>query len=352
MTTCVPAPPRVAVVLVNWNGWADCVECLDALFACDYPAFDVYLVDNASHDGSLEHIAAWCASPRAEAGWRDFDGVRRYSSGPAGPLSCRVHGTPPAQPIGAAGGAAQLHLIRAGGNLGFAAGNNIGMRAAGIDDYAYYWLLNTDTVVDRRALGRLVERAQADRGLGIVGSTLRYYSEPQRLQAMGGALMDPATTAFWCIGIGQPVSSVPADPRGVEDQMAYVVGASMLVSTAFVRDIGYMQEDYFLYFEEPDWACRGRQRFRLGYAPDSFVYHKVGASSAQVASLKSLNLLYRNRVRFMNRFLPELLDRTKRDMWRHMLNLARRLRFREALVVGRVLCDFRRLRASAEPAKH
>jgi GT2 family glycosyltransferase len=134
--------------------------------------------------------------------------------------------------------------------------------------------------------------------------------------------------------------------------MAYVVGASMLVSTAFVRDIGYMQDDYFLYFEEPDWACRGRQRFRLGYAPDSFVYHKVGASSAQVASLKSLNLLYRNRVRFMNRFLPELLDRTKRDMWRHMLNLARRLRFREALVVGRVLCDFRRLRASAEPAKH
>jgi hypothetical protein len=54
----------------------------------------------------------------------------------------------------------------------------------------------------------------------------------------------------------------------------------------------------------------------------------------------------------MTRFLPELLDRTKRDMWRHMLNLALRWRFREALVVGRVLCDFRRLRASATPAKH
>jgi GT2 family glycosyltransferase len=183
----------------------------------------------------------------------------------------------------------------------------------------------------------------------MVGSTLRYYNDPNLLQAMGGARMDPVTTSFSCIGIGEPFSAVPTDPSAVEYQMAYVVGASMLVSTDFVREIGYMQEDYFLYFEEPDWAWRSRHRFRLGYAPGSVVYHKVGASSAQVASLYSLNLICRNRIRFVARFMPDRLVQTKRHMYRQILGRASRLRFREALVMARALRDARQLSSSVVP---
>ncbi|MFY9511293.1 MAG: glycosyltransferase, partial [Rubrivivax sp.] len=60
----------VGVVLVNWNGWRDCVECLDTLLATPAPPFHVYLVDNASGDGSVEHLLAWCAEPRAQPGWQ------------------------------------------------------------------------------------------------------------------------------------------------------------------------------------------------------------------------------------------------------------------------------------------
>lgn len=352
MTACMPAVPRVAVVLVNWNGWTDCVECLDALWAIDYPAFDVFLVDNDSHDGSVERIVEWCSAPHSEPDWKSLEHVRRHSSRGGEAIGYQVHDGPPIAPVGSNDGPPRLHLVRSGGNMGFAGGNNIGMRAAGVDDYAYYWLLNTDTVVDHRALSRLVERAESDPRVGTVGSTLRYYRNPELVQAMGGAKMDPATASFSCIGIGQPASAVPIEPGTVEREMVYVVGASMLVSSAFVREVGYMQEDYFLYFEEPDWAWRGRQRFKLGYAPASLVYHKVGASSAEVASLSSLNLLYRNRIRFVARFMPQSMGRAKRDIRRHLLGLVRRGRFREALVVARVLLDSHRLRLSVAPGAH
>lgn len=342
--------PPVAVVLVNWNGAADCVECLDSLLTGDYPAFDIFVVDNDSQDASVERITAWCAAPIADPAWRELPGIRRYSATDARAVSCVLLDEAIVGAVPAAGSAEPaVHLIRSGANRGFAGGNNVGMRVAGLDRYAFFWLLNTDTVVATGALRELVQRALRDPGLGQVGSTLRYYRNPDRLQAMGGARMDPATTAFWCIGMDRPASEVPVDPTAVEQQIAYVVGASMLVSTQFVRDIGYMQEDYFLYFEEPDWACRGRRQYRLGYAPDSVVFHKVGASSAQVASLWSLNLLYRNRVRFMTRFWPDRLRRTKRDLWRHFLHLLRRVRLREAMVVARTLLDFGRLSRSVLP---
>jgi GT2 family glycosyltransferase len=304
--------PRVAVVLVNWNGWRDCVECLDTLLAIAYPAFDVFLVDNDSSDRSVENIVAWCKCPVRDAQWRDFPGVKRISA----------HGTPVAHRVLDAGAAAKagavdrspfgqpeqgpcLTIVRSGGNLGFAGGNNVGMRCAGLADFGFYWLLNTDTVVDAQALCRLVDRASQSPAAGIVGSTLCYYGEPSFIQAMGGASLDRSRFVTQHIGVHRPIAELPSDPREVESRMAYVVGASMLVRREFVETVGYMQEDYFLYYEEIDWALRGADRYTLGYAPQSIVFHKVGASSAKVAPLFSLRLMYRNRLKVVARFLPE-----------------------------------------------
>jgi cellulose synthase/poly-beta-1,6-N-acetylglucosamine synthase-like glycosyltransferase len=83
--------PPVAIVLVNWNSWQDSVECLDSLLAQAYPDFHVFLVDNDSSDGSLEHIREWCAAPRRQVGWRTHDGVTRVTdSTAAAPMPCRL----------------------------------------------------------------------------------------------------------------------------------------------------------------------------------------------------------------------------------------------------------------------
>lgn len=98
-----------------------------------------------------------------------------------------------------------------------------------------------------------------------------------------------------------------------------------------------MQEDYFLYYEEIDWAMRGRQRFGLGYAPDSHVFHKSGASSSKVVSAFSTNLYYRNRVRFAARFFPGRLGTVRRGLITEFLRHTLRGRWTHARIVAATL---------------
>lgn len=313
--------PRVAIVLVNWNGWRDCLECLNTVWAQDWPAFDVFLVDNRSADGSLDHIRAWCAEPTFEPSWMDRPGLKHWAQPngrPAVPIPVRligpdaIHLPAPALP---AEGPRVLTLVDSGGNLGFAGGNNVGIRVAGTHRYDHFWLLNTDTVIARDALRHLVLRAQAAPGIGMVGSTLMHYGEPDVVQAFAGAHHDESRGFIRHLGEDRPMAEIPLDPSEIERHMAYVIGASMLVPSAFVQQVGPMQEDYFLYYEEYDWAMRGAAgRWTQAYAPKSLVWHKGGATSAQVVSLFSMRMLYRNRLKFTARFFPHRLAGTRRSM--------------------------------------
>jgi GT2 family glycosyltransferase len=344
---------RVAIVLVNWKGWRDSIECLSSIVGSGaLAAADVWLVDNASADGSVAHIEAWCGRPAPDAAWRSFDGVRHATTG--APIPCRVwHAN--GQPAPLLPGV-QVNLVHSGANLGFAGGNNAGITAAGLDRYSHVWLLNNDTVMAHDALAQLLARAQADEHTGLVGSTLLHYGQPDVVQALGGGWFDRDAMRMSHIGEFRRAADVPVGPetqREVETQMAYVVGASMLVKTAFIRDVGPMCEDYFLYFEELDWAFRGRPRWTLGYAPASRIFHKVGASSSQTAGEFSLNLLYRNQVRFASRFLPERLPALKRSLAWELVRHLLKGRWMPARLVARTLAQSRALAASAPPlAEH
>jgi GT2 family glycosyltransferase len=308
------AKPAVAIVLVNWNGWKDTVECVSSVLAHRYPDFHIFVVDNDSSDQSVERIAAWCEAPRADSAWRAPQGVDRATDRePIAPLACRIADCP-VQVLPAAPAGCRLTVIRSGGNLGFAGGCNVGVRAAGLERFQYFWFLNTDTVVHRDALDALIERATREPAADMVGSTLRYYASPEILQAMGGARLNEATAASEHIGEGNTVAQISADATAVERELSYIFGASMLVSSRFIREVGLMQEDYFLYYEEVDWAMRGRGRFKPGYAPNSHVFHKSGASSSKVKPLFTSNLYYRNRIRFASRFLPHALHAVRRRM--------------------------------------
>ena len=324
--TTPSTPGRVAIVLVNWNGWRDAVECISSVLASDAAQVaDLYLVDNASTDGSVEHIQAWCADPRPAAPYRAFEGVRHV--GPT-PIACRVwkaNGQPAPNAADC-----RLTIVLAGGNLGFAGGNNVGIVAAGLDRYQHFWLLNTDTVIRLDALRRLLDRCADDARVGMVGSTLLYYDEPDRIQAMGGAEVHPRRLVAAHLGIGLGLDAVPGDEkalRKIEARLSYVIGASMLVTSEFIRRVGPMCEDYFLYYEEVDWAMRGSPEFTLAYAPSSFVYHKVGSSSEKATPSFSMRLLYRNRVRFIGRFFPDRKWSGLREMGIDILRHLARGRF-------------------------
>jgi GT2 family glycosyltransferase len=339
---------RVAVVIVNWNGWRECVECLDSLFAQSHADIHVFVVDNASTDNSIEYIAAWCERPQWNTCWTRHSGVAYLTDQVTSlPIDYRVvdradHGLPP-PPSGC-----RLTIMRSGENLGFAGGCNVGVRAAGLSHFDYFWFLNADTVIDGRALVELLERAEGDSRIGMVGSTVRFYETPDIVQAMGGAHLNRSNGTSWHIGQGTKVADIPEDVSGIERQMDYVMGASMLVSAKYIQDVGLMEEDYFLYFEEIDWALRGSRDFQFGFAPRSYVFHKWGVNSHKAMPVFSARYYYRNRLRFVARFLPERISAVKRALFEQMMRHVVRGRWRQAHIVFSTLINARTITAGVQ----
>lgn len=204
---------------------------------------------------------------------------------------------------------ARLLLMQTGANLGFAGGNNVGLRyALAQDDCDFAWILNNDTVVQPDALSCLLQRMAERPDAGICGSTLLYYDDPSKVQAWGGSVYNKWVARGGHLGKLADAGRLPA-PDEVEERMAYVVGASMLVRRSFLEQVGLMSEQYFLTFEEIDWATRARGRFELAYAPSSIVYHREGSATGahRAASNRSaLTEFYasRNRILFTRTFHP------------------------------------------------
>lgn len=303
---------KVYVIIVNWNGWSDTIECLESVFRNNYSAFRVVVCDNDSEDCSLNHIKAW-ANNLLNSFVPSANKLRHLACPPiTKPIAYEEYSREEAERGGDIDVDAPLTLISNGGNFGFAGGNNVGLKyALARRDFEYVWLLNNDTVVDPNALGCLVERVEQQPKVGMCGSTIRLYHDTEKIQALGGG--------FYCRWIGLPwhygrfaLRRNVVNRRRAEMWMNYVEGASMFVSRQFLDETGLMCEDYFLYFEEADWAVRAEKRFKLAFAPDSIVYHKVGGSigTSSNPAKKSYTCDYfniRNRLLFTRRFYPKAL---------------------------------------------
>ena len=336
------AEPRLGVVLVNWNRWADTIECLESLLRSTLPV-RVVVVDNGSSDGSADRIVEWATGDRPLAPVSEAMAVFSTPTLPK-PLTLRRLSADEATT--AVPDAAAVTLIDAGGNLGFGGGNNIGikflLRAAAID---YVWLLNNDTVVEPEAAAALLARMSATHNIGMCGTVIRFYHHPETVQVLNGSRFSLVTGQSRGIGAGQ-AATVPFDPARVARETDFVLGASLGVSRAFVATIGPMTEDYFLYFEEIDWAYRNNGRFAIAFAHGAIVFHKeggsIGSSSAKgQRSATSDYYLMRSRLAFVRRRAPWLLP------FHWLLAIAQiarrllRLQPKKALVLLRALLGLR-----------
>lgn len=215
--------PLAYVVLLNWNGWRDTLACIESLERLSYPNYKVVVVDNGSTDDSVERIRKACPS---------------------------------------------VPVIESGGNLGFASGCNVGIRHALSRGADYVWLLNNDTVVDASALAAMVERAERDEGVGAVGSLIHYMDHPERVQAWAGGYIN-----FW-LGRSR-LYTMPTE----ESALDFISGASILIRREALQSVGFLDEDFFMSWEETDFCFRLRSAgWKLAAAPASLVYHKGSAS--------------------------------------------------------------------------
>lgn len=300
-----------SAVIVNWNGWRDTIECLESVFRGDLVPDTVVVCDNGSTDGSIERIRDWAAGrlvPLLPVNHPLRSFIHPPVDRSVSCVECVEYDRATAERGGdPAGNRARLVLIHTGGDLGYAGGTNVGLRyllAVGGDSPV--WLLNPDTIVDPVAGRELWRRISASSGIGMCGSNVRYHQTPHVNQALGGARHNWWFALPRHIGAGTPAGGGPGEEE-VASRMTYVYGASMMVTRRFLREIGLLDEGYFLYFEELDLAMRGRRKgFGLGYAAGSVVYHR-GGGTPEGEGMRSMEADYhflRNRIRVTRKYRP------------------------------------------------
>lgn len=221
--------PLVHIIILNWNNGPDTLACLESCRRLDWSNFRILVVDNGSSDGSPQLLAKQC-------GTEEF--------------------------------------IQSGANLGFAGGNNVGIRRALEQGAAYIWLLNNDALAAPGALSALVEIMESHPDTAIAGSKIYFQDAPQKIWFAGGA---------WQKGrLRLRQRGAYQEDRGGFDEIIPIgaaSGCSMLVRASALQMIGLMDESYFLYWEDTDWCARAWEKgYRVLLVPASKVWHKVSAS--------------------------------------------------------------------------
>ncbi|MGO9445253.1 MAG: glycosyltransferase family 2 protein [Thiobacillaceae bacterium] len=246
--------PRVCVLILNWNGKQDTLECLASVSKMAYDKLDILVVDNGSADDSVQAVR---------------------------------EGYPNAA------------VIETGANLGFAEGNNVGIRWALAHGADYVLLLNNDTTVDEDLINSLVAAAERYPAGGIFGPKIYYHADPARIWYAGG-VWNEDKKYFEQKGDGE-VDKGQYDAPGPTE---FVIGCAMFIRSEVFKRIGLLEPKFFLNYEEIDFCTRARAAgFENIYAPTGKLWHKISVSFGGEESPLKIYFTFRNRLLWAERNL-------------------------------------------------
>lgn len=217
--------PKVAIIIVNYNGQKYLADCLGSLLKLDYPAdsYKIFFVDNGSTDASLEYVRT------------------NFSD---------------------------LEFIINPENLGFAEGNNIGIEKALSLNYDYVYLINQDTVSEPDSLKKLVNVLQSAEEIAAVQPRLMLWPEKDKVNSLGNSIH---YLGFGFSGGGYQKFTGDIMPK----EIAYPSGAAVLIKLEVLKKIGLFDINLYLYHEDLDLGWRMRlSGYKILVAPGAVVYHK------------------------------------------------------------------------------
>jgi GT2 family glycosyltransferase len=266
--------PKVGIIILNWNGWIDTIECLESLYQITYPNYEVIIVDNDSTNESIEKIKEYCKGRiEIESKFVEYKSINK----PIEVIEYWREEVGESEEKEYFPSNKNLIIIKNEKNYGFPEGCNIGMRYSLSMGADYLLLLNNDTVVATDFLSELVEVAQADPFIGIVGSKIYYYYQPNVIQAVGGRIV-------WWTGLLETYGN--EEDVGQYNEVAerdFVYATSLLIKKDVVKKISFMDPFFFFGVEEYDYCNRAKKAgFKVLYVPKSKIWHKGGASRVKV----------------------------------------------------------------------
>lgn len=226
------SPPTVWAVVLNWNRPEDTLLCVESLRASDYPMLRIVVVDNGSESDK-------------------YDYLRRTLIG--------------------------AELIRSETNLGFGAGNNMGIHYALEQGAAYVLLVNNDAIVDSQMVKMLVGVMESDPLIGIAGPLIYYLDKPERVWFAGYRIRGKLYVLRRGLHLRPPIKLV--------EDVDFVSGCGMLLRRETLEQIGAFSPDYFMYYEDLDLCLRVRKAgWRIVCVTGAKMWHAVSASSGGTLS--------------------------------------------------------------------
>jgi GT2 family glycosyltransferase len=301
---------KVYIVLLNYNGFLDTMECLESVLKLHYENFQIIVVDNSETLVPFKNLTNWALGNLTVKETAFEDLVFPLKQKPV--EFCTISENEFLDKEFKE----KIVFVKAKQNKGFAAGNNIALKYIlkfGTSD-SYIWLLNNDTVVDKEVLSTIVLQMglnQEKDAKCIYGTPLLDYYNPKTVQSIGG-VYNPKTGLSSHFGEGNTKEDYEINFDEVVKRIDYPIGASMLIKMPFLKELGLLSEDYFLFFEELDWVSRakaiGGKVSILNYFG---VFHKQGESTkskfkekkSEFIDLVSLN----SRILFARKFNKENL---------------------------------------------
>lgn len=302
---------KIYVVLINYNSSSDTIECLESLLKTTYDNLQVIVVDNSETKEPMSVLLDW-ASGRITTVETFFENLVYPLVNK--PLDVVFVSN---EDLESNSFNQKIIFVKANENKGFAAANNIAFKyiIANGDEDSYIWILNNDTVIEKNVPEDIISKVIKDQDANhkvVYGTPLIEYSKPDRIQAIGG-FYNKKTGLTYNLGENSLLAARNFDFER-SNLVDFPVGASIIVHKQFLREIGLMCEDYFLYFEELDWALRAKEKGGWVKILNVFgVYHKQGGSTKTKNNLKKtdfIDLVFLNsRILFAKKFNPENINK-------------------------------------------
>jgi len=248
--------PKVVVIILNWDGKQDTVECIESLLCSKYSNLDIFVVDNGSHDDSVYFIYSWFPS---------------------------------------------IRIIENEENLGFTGGFNIGLKEAIGAGADYVLCLNNDTLIDELMINELVDIGERSEDIGGLCPREYDYKERNKIIFAGGKI-----GLFRNKNLGYGYQDNEWKDQIAETEM--LCGAAMMFKSKAVETVGFFDNKYFFDWEDKDYALRlRRDGFRLVYVPSAKIWHKRrGSTNGKVSGL-SIYFSLRNQILFIKKNRPKAL---------------------------------------------
>lgn len=232
--------PKVAIILVNYNGISDTIDCVKSLCKINYPNYDIIIVENASND--QEKIAKDVFLNK------------------------------------------NAKILFSERNNGFSDGNNQGIEFALNNNAKYIVLLNNDTVVEPDFIDELVDTAQRHPDVGIVTGNIYYHSQPKNLWYSCGDYNTHTS-----------VTKMVRTTNKNEDEVTFACGCLMLITAEAIRKVGMLDESFFLYSEDTEYCCRMiKNGYHIYWTSKAHIYHKVSSSTGENSDFQQYYLLRNN----------------------------------------------------------